>query len=239
MPASNTVTSFVTMVAGTKARASDVNNNFNNYRGHILPIDPTIQAAANNSYDLGATDHYWRKLYLGQAPFINGQQLGKQYIETLIDGSVPTDVIEDSSWLTRASFQPSHDSSVRFQFVVPDEYAAGNRISLGLRGFAETGGAHFTFETVAALYKDNVTNASLTSPSNVLTSTSDINPPTTSGLMFTNTSLRITDASGRINSITVTAGDVISVDVKRKPTAVSDTNAGYFFLTNAFIDLNN
>lgn len=239
MPATTTVTSFVTMVAGTKARASDVNLNFSNFRGHMLPINADTQTSSHNTHDLGATDHYWRKIYLGQAPFINGAQLGRVPVETLMDGSVPTTLLEDASWLTRTAFPADFDSSVRFQFRVPDEYASGNRMSINLIAYAQTGGAHFTLESVSALYKDNTSDASLTSPANVLTSTSNINPPTTSGLSFTNTSLRVTDTSGRINSITVTAGDLIAIDVKRRATATADTNAGYFFLTNIAVDLNN
>lgn len=239
MPATTTVTAFVTMIAGTKARASHVNTNFDNYRGHILPIEPNTIASSHNTHDLGATDHYWRKIYLGQAPFINGSQLGKLEIQTLMDGSSPTAIIEDNSWITQAAFEKDKVQSVRFQFVVPDEYAAGNRISVGLRMYAETGGTHVVMETASALYKDNVTNVSLTVPANVLTSTSNILPPTTPGLMFTNTSLRITDSTGKINSITVTAGDIIAVDLKRKGTATEDTNAGYLFLTHVLVDLNN
>lgn len=239
MPATTTVTAFVTMIAGTKARASHVNTNFDNYRGHILPVDPNTISSSHNTHDLGATDHYWRRIYLGQAPFINGAQLGKIEIQTLLDGSVPTALLEPNSWLDFTAFEKDKDQSVRFNFVVPDEYAVGNRISVGLRGYAETGGTHVTFETVSALFKDNVSVASLTSPANVLTSTSNILPPTTPALMFTNTSLRLTSSDGKINSITVTAGDVIAVDLKRRGTALGDTNSGYFFLTNVFVDLNN
>jgi len=230
------------MFARTKARASHVNTNFDNFRGHILPINSDTQTSSHNTHDLGATDHYWRRLYLGSAPFINGSQLGKVAITTLIDGSVPTDLLEDASWLTRAAFggnSAAIDTSCRFQFIVPDEYTIGNRISVSLRGYVETGGSHFTMETVAALFKDSATDASLTSPSNVLTSTSNILAATTPGIFFTNTSLRLTDSTGKINSITVTAGDVIAVDLKRKPTATADTNTGYFFLTNVMVDLNN
>lgn len=239
MPATTTVTSFVTMVAGTKARASDVNTNFSNFRGHILPINSDTQTSSHNTHDLGATDHYWRRLYIGTAPFINGAQLGRIAIETLMDGSVPTILLEDSSWLTRTSFPHNDDTGIRFQFRVPDEYGVGNRMSINLIAYGETGGSHVTLESVSALFKDNASDASLTSPANVLTSTSNILVPTTAGLSFTNTSLRITDSTGKINSITVTAGDLIAVSLRRTASATADTNGGYFFLTNVAVDLNN
>lgn len=240
MPATTTVTSFFTFVAGTKARSGQVNTNFDNIRGHFLPLSSDTATSSHNTHDLGATDHYWRKLYLGQAPFINGSQLGKVAIETLMDGSVPTQLIDDNSWLTATTFEKDADTGVRFQFVVPDEYAVGNRISLSMRGYGETGGSHVNFKSESALFKPSATTASLTSPSNVLTTTSDILVPTTpAGLLFTNTSLRLTSSDGKINSITVTAGDVIAVKLDRLGTATSDTNTGYFFLTDVFIDLNN
>jgi hypothetical protein len=240
MPATTTVTSFVTMVAGTKARASHVNTNFDVLRGHLLPLTTDTATSSNNTHDLGATDHYWRKIYLGQAPFINGSQLGKVGIETFMDGSVPTALLDDNSWLTATTFERSIVSGVRFQFVVPDEYAVGNRISLSLRYFGDTGGSHVNMRTEAALFKPSTTNASLTSPSNVLTTSSDILITTTpAGQINTNTSLRLTSSDGKINSITVTAGDVIAVKLDRIGTATTDTNTGYFFLTNVFVDLNN
>lgn len=239
MPSSATITTFVTMVAGTKARASHVNTNFDNYRGHVLPINTDTATASHQTHDLGASDHHWRRIYLKEAPLINGSALGKLQIQAIHDASSPCDLLEDDNWLNRTSFNADDTTGVAFEFVVPDEYVVGNRISISLRGYCDTGGTHFVMESGSALFKDNVTNASLTAPSNVLTSTSNILPPTTTALMFTNTSLRITDASGRINSVTVTSGDVIACYLNRTPSATADTNTGYYHLTNIFIDLNN
>lgn len=65
MPASNTITSFYSFTANTKARANQVSNNFDVFRGHLLPVDPTLTAASNLAYDLGSVEHRWRKSYLG------------------------------------------------------------------------------------------------------------------------------------------------------------------------------
>lgn len=65
MPSSNTITAFYSFTAGSKAKASEVGSNFNTFRGHIIPVDPTVAALSNNNYDLGATDYVWRRLYLG------------------------------------------------------------------------------------------------------------------------------------------------------------------------------
>ena len=235
----NTITAFITMVAGTKARAGHVNTNFNNYRGTLLPINTDTASASHQTHDLGSSDHYWRRAYLTEPPYINGSQLGKIEIETLFDGSVPAYVVDDIGWLGRTAFPKAIETGVRFQFVVPPEYISGNRISLNTKGYCETGGSHIVLESWSALYKAGVTDGSLTSPSNVLTSTANVNPPTTAAIVFSDTSLRVTDSSGRINSVTVTAGDVIAVNLKRLGANVSDTNTGYFFLNSLVVDLNN
>lgn len=68
MPASNTITAgmITDFAPATKARSSEVDQNFSVWRGHILPVDPnTSAAAAVNTYDLGSSDHYWRSGYFG------------------------------------------------------------------------------------------------------------------------------------------------------------------------------
>lgn len=66
MPSTATITAFNVFVSGTRAVASSVNENFDNLRGHLLPIDPnnTTAAATSGTYDLGADDHTWRNAYL-------------------------------------------------------------------------------------------------------------------------------------------------------------------------------
>lgn len=64
MPSSATITSFYSFSANTKARATQVNTNFSNYRGHIIAIDPnTSTAATSETYDLGSTEYRWRTGY--------------------------------------------------------------------------------------------------------------------------------------------------------------------------------
>lgn len=70
MPASATITSFYTFTANTKARASEVNTNFSNFRGHSIPIDPNTTTAIDNTYDLGSTSWRWRNAYVVQ-PIVN------------------------------------------------------------------------------------------------------------------------------------------------------------------------
>lgn len=58
-----TITAYNTFLPNTKARASEVNTNFSNYRGDLLPIEENTAAASNLSHNIGSTDHFWRSLY--------------------------------------------------------------------------------------------------------------------------------------------------------------------------------
>ena len=53
------------------------------------------------------------------------------------------------------------------------------------------------------------------------------------------TVMRVTSSTGTINGLTVAAGDVIAVALKRMGNDTSDTNTSYFHLTNLLVDLNN
>lgn len=63
-PSSATITSFFTFIAGTKAKAAEVNTNFQNFRGHLLPTNTDTTTASDITHDLGASDKRWRTLYL-------------------------------------------------------------------------------------------------------------------------------------------------------------------------------
>jgi hypothetical protein len=66
MPLAATITAFYNFSANTKARASQVNANFDVFRGHIIPIDPNTITAIGNTYDLGSAEYYWRAGYIGK-----------------------------------------------------------------------------------------------------------------------------------------------------------------------------
>lgn len=64
MPSSQTITSFYSFSALTVIKSAEMNTNFSTFRGHFLPVDPnTSTAATSGTYDLGASDHYWRNWY--------------------------------------------------------------------------------------------------------------------------------------------------------------------------------
>lgn len=69
MPSSATITAFYNFSANTKARASQVNTNFDVFRGHIIPVHPSTSTSANNTYDLGSYDYKWRTAYITESEF--------------------------------------------------------------------------------------------------------------------------------------------------------------------------
>jgi hypothetical protein len=65
MPSPNTITAFHSFAASTLIRSSQVNSNFNLFRGHLMPIDASVAAFANNAYDLGSASFEWANAYIG------------------------------------------------------------------------------------------------------------------------------------------------------------------------------
>lgn len=93
----STITSFITFVANTKARASQVNTNFSNFRGTRLPINSDTISASNQIHDLGSDEHRWNKLFAVQVDFdvatttattlVQGQAFTAGGLEVLISGN--------------------------------------------------------------------------------------------------------------------------------------------------------
>lgn len=59
----NTITSYITFSPATKAKSEEVNSNFLNHRGTLLPINEDTATASENTHDLGSTDHRWKDFY--------------------------------------------------------------------------------------------------------------------------------------------------------------------------------
>lgn len=234
----DTVTSYNTFVAGTKARASQVNTNFSNHRGTNIPINTDTATGSDNTHDLGTTDHRWRRAYLGAAPYINGTQVGRIEIAQVYDGTSPCDAVDDIGDMNRIAFPTTRNADIRFGFTVPPTYVPGNPVSVNIKGYCETTGI-FVLQSVASLYEVSVTNASLTAPSNNFTATSTITAQATANQFFENQSLRLTNATGQINGKTLAVGQRIAVNLARLAASdAADVNAGYLFITDIVVDLN-
>lgn len=61
-----TITTYNTFVANTKARATEVNDNFSNYRGTLIPIEENTAAAATigAAHQLGTSEYPWANSYI-------------------------------------------------------------------------------------------------------------------------------------------------------------------------------
>ena len=77
MPSTATITAFYSFTANTKARATQVNNNFDVFRGHFIPIHASTQTSANNTYDLGSTEYRWRSGYFQSVDFQSNTTTGQ------------------------------------------------------------------------------------------------------------------------------------------------------------------
>lgn len=66
----NTITSYNTFVANTTIRSSEVNANFSNHRGTLIPIhESTATAGTTGTYDLGSSEYTWLNAYLNNSLF--------------------------------------------------------------------------------------------------------------------------------------------------------------------------
>lgn len=81
MPSSATITSFYNFTANTRARATQVNTNFDAFRGHLVPIEPLTSTSSNVSYDLGSDEHRWRTSYVNRVDFDRYTSTAINFIE--------------------------------------------------------------------------------------------------------------------------------------------------------------
>ena len=74
----DTITSHITFTPDTTASSVEVNQNFSNMRGTLLPIEENTTTASNNSHDIGSTDHRWDNAYCNEIFFSSHTTAGLQ-----------------------------------------------------------------------------------------------------------------------------------------------------------------
>lgn len=67
-----TITSYHDFGPGQRAYSAEVDENFSNHRGTLLPIEESTAGASHNSHDLGSLEHQWRNIYLQSMPLVGG-----------------------------------------------------------------------------------------------------------------------------------------------------------------------
>jgi len=65
MPSTATITTFHVFTANTKAKASEVNTNYDNLRGHLVPTNVNTASSANLTWDVGSETKRWNVGYFG------------------------------------------------------------------------------------------------------------------------------------------------------------------------------
>lgn len=65
----DTVTSFFNFQNLSKARSSQININFGNFRGDRIPINSDTATASTNTHHLGSTEYRWRTSYCAAIDF--------------------------------------------------------------------------------------------------------------------------------------------------------------------------
>lgn len=148
----NSITTYFTFSANTKARAAQVNNNFSNYRGDLLPIEEDTQAASDLSHDLGQPDHKWVEGYISTIFLGNTSTSWRVKDETttvgdlsfLLNGTEKFRMYENQYTFGAAYISDSDAGSGQFILIgstvtitTPSEYKPGIKVSF-VSGFDTT-----------------------------------------------------------------------------------------------------
>lgn len=239
MPSSATITSFFSFTAGTKARANQVNTNFDNLRGHLIPTNVNTASAVDATWDMGSTDYQWRNVYFSGSLLQGGQPFaGSQHIPVLFPGTSSPVKLPSQGSLPRLKFS-ANNKDCRFEIPALN-YGVGTQIKLILRGYFDTSvtGADTSsrWRAETSLYRPGVDVAGTTAATNVHTSTVDITHSSGGSFqLFSNNSLTMTDATGLINSATVTTDAVLGVSLKRLGGATEDTYGGNVIINTVLV----
>lgn len=222
MPSSATITAFNTFVSGQLIRASEHNTNWSVVRGHFLPIHPdTATAATSGAYDLGASDHRWGTLYVTTINSTNpvGGGGGGGSLRWVEGGNAPVMTFENE--VEVYEFTPALSQEIFTTIRVPSTYSAGNQIKLRVLWTCASTSGDALINAVSTLIRAEVDQ--ITSTTNQRTTTnSAVTLSATNTLEPQQIVLDLTDASGQINSVAVSAGDLIKVKVAESASTVAD-----------------
>lgn len=149
----NTITTYHSFAPNTPARSSEVNTNFNNYRGTILPINSDTATSSDNTHDLGSTEHRWRSGYFGSTLTADtevnaaGKALPFNYVISSGCGSFLTTTTNEVTITALKCTLTSIGRPVKIEFI-PE--STGDTFS----GFA-FGGVNSTYNLDIRIYRDS------------------------------------------------------------------------------------
>ena len=133
---------------------------------------------------------------------------GAQWI--LDPDNYPTEVYENYDMVLK--FAPSLTQYAYMIVKVPQSYAAGSQINMYLPIYSPSASNTILMQTVSYLVRKNTDG--MTSTTNSRTSTNSALTNTLAN-MYRQTTIDITDSAGKINSVSVSGGDIIKVRLQR------------------------
>lgn len=230
MPSSATITAFYTFAQRGLIRSSEHNHNFGIFRGHLLPVHPdTATAATSGAYDLGSSDHRWGTLYvttINSSNPVGGGGGGSALIWDEPAGSSPLQSFY-SNKLSVYVYEASASQELYTEIHVPSSYNAGSPVTLKVKVYNVDTSGDILMRAQATLVRAGVDDVSSTTnqrttTNSAITMTSSIDSEVQS------IDLDLTDSSGNINGVAVSAGDTIIVRFYRDTdTATSEVNFLY------------
>jgi len=143
----NTITAYTTFTAGTKAKSEEVNANFLNHRGTVMPINESTATASNGEHDIGTTDHKFKKAHIESGYFTVGMQMPIQTYNGLV--TAPQGWMKmDGRIINEANYDAEHNagdwdafiaSSILDGLYLPD--ATDNTYLIGVTATTQGGTA--------------------------------------------------------------------------------------------------
>ncbi len=215
MPSSATITSFNTFVAGGLIRASHHNENWSVVRGHFLPIHPsTATAATSGTYDLGSSDHRWGTLYVTSVNSVvaTGGGGGGSGIVWEELANAPAKTISNNASIY--VFEYSLAQELYTEIHVPSTYSAGNPIAIKIKAYSPGTSNNILLTAQSTLIRAEVDDVASTTNQRTTTN-SAITMSAANNDEVQKISLDITDSSGQINGVAVSASDTILVRLYR------------------------
>jgi len=110
----NTITTYTTFRFSTRMRAEEVNANFNNHRGTLLPIAESTATSLDDTYDMGTSTKRWSTIYSKKIVTNIGQwQVGDIKSRYSYNNLIPVNqawMLCDGRQVTIANYDAEHSS---------------------------------------------------------------------------------------------------------------------------------
>lgn len=249
MPSTATITAFNVFSTGTVIRSAKMNENFQNFRGHILPTNTDSASASNISHDLGSDEHRWRGGYFqfldfyststavanptagafrfytkGDSKFYSKNSAGT---ESALGGGGGGGGLQWSPGANAPTEADENNTHVfRFGYSLSQEIYTSLAVPTSYAPGTQINLklAYYADDTVGTGKIETLTT--LIRSGDLITSTTNQYTSTAAAVSCTankvvKTTLDLTNANGLINAVTVSAGDILIIKVLRPTTDTS------------------